>query len=50
MFIDLTPDQFSGSLNATSGRITLCAANQRGGNVRDGTSQSFSVSPPRHHH
>ena len=42
--------QFSGSLNATSGRITLCAANQRGGNVRDCTSQSFSVAPPRHHH
>jgi hypothetical protein len=41
--------QFSGSLNATSGRITLCAANQWGGKVRDCTSQSFSVSPPFHH-
>jgi hypothetical protein len=45
--------QFSGSLyNTTSGTITLCAANQWGGNVRDCTSQSFSVqpSPPSHHH
>ncbi len=39
--------QFSGSLyNTTSGTITLCAANQWGGNVRDCTSQSFSVQPP----
>jgi hypothetical protein len=46
--------QFSGSLyNTTSGTITLCAANQWGGNVRDCTSQSFSVQPsppPYHHH
>jgi hypothetical protein len=45
-------NQFSGSLsNTTSGTITLCAANQRGGSVRDCTSQSFSVkpSPPPHH-
>jgi hypothetical protein len=44
--------QFSGSLyKTTSGTITVCAANKWGGNVRDCTSQSFSVpsSPPRHH-
>jgi hypothetical protein len=45
-------DQFSGSLymyNTTSGTITLCAANQSGGNVRDCTSQSFTVSIPQPH-
>lgn len=45
--------QFSGSLDATSGRITLCAANQWGGKVWDCTSQSFSVFPqfpPAPHH
>src|SRR5579864_8997016 len=37
-------DQFSGTLyNTDSGTITLCAANQGGGNVRDCTSQSFTV-------
>jgi hypothetical protein len=37
-------DQFSGTLyNTNSGTITLCAANQWGGNVRDCTSQSFTV-------
>ena len=36
--------QFSGTLyNTNSGTITLCAANQWGGNVRDCTSQSFTV-------
>ena len=48
------PSQFSGSLyNTDSATITLCAANQWGGNVRDCTSQSFTVyAPPfnpRHH-
>ena len=46
--------QFSGSLyNTSSGTITLCAANQWGGNVRDCTSQSFTVYAPPfnpHHH
>ncbi len=43
-------DQFSGSLyNTTSGTITVCAANQRGGNVRDCTSHSFTVSVPQPH-
>lgn len=43
--------QFSGSLyNTNSGTITLCAANQWGGDVRDCTSQSFSVPTPPHHH
>jgi hypothetical protein len=43
-------NQFSGSLyNTNSGTITLCAANQWGGNVRDCVSQTFSVSPPFHH-
>jgi len=37
--------QFSGSLyNTDSGTISLCAANQWGGNVRDCTRQSFTVS------
>ncbi len=41
-------DRFSGSLyNTNSGTITLCAANQWGGNVRDCTSTSFTVN---HHH
>jgi hypothetical protein len=40
-------NQFSGSLyNTRSGTITLCAANQWGGNVRDCTSQSFTVYAP----
>ena len=40
--------QFSGSLNnTTSGTITLCAANQGGGNVRDCTSQSFTAYAPQ---
>jgi hypothetical protein len=41
-------NQVSGSLsNTTSGTITLCAASQRGGTVRDCTSQSFTVSTPQ---
>jgi hypothetical protein len=37
-------DQFSGSLyNTNSATITLCAANQWGGNVRDCTSQTVTV-------
>ena len=43
-------DRFSGSLyNTNSGTITLCAANQWGGNVRDCTSQSFTVHSQQHH-
>jgi len=43
-------DQFSGTLyNTNSGTITLCAANQWGGNVRDCTSQSFTVHSQQHH-
>ncbi len=42
-------DQFSGTLyNTNSGTITLCAANQWGGNVRDCTSQSFTVYNQQH--
>jgi hypothetical protein len=42
-------DQFSGTLyNTNSGTITLCAANQWGGNVRDCTSQSFTVNNQQH--
>jgi hypothetical protein len=42
--------RFSGSLyNSTRGTITLCAANQRGGNVRDCTSRSLTVSVPAYH-
>ena len=42
--------QFSGSLNSTTGgTITLCVANQAGGNVRDCTSQSITVSIPQPH-
>jgi hypothetical protein len=38
-------DTFSGTLyNTNSGTITLCAANRWGGNVRDCTSQTFTVS------
>ncbi|HEY6296731.1 MAG TPA: hypothetical protein VIX15_13790 [Streptosporangiaceae bacterium] len=46
-------DQFSGTLyNTDSATITLCAANQWGGNVRDCTSQSVTVQQhnPHHHH
>jgi hypothetical protein len=46
-------DQFSGTLyNTNSGTITLCAANQWGGNVRDCTSQSVTVHTQQHnpHH
>jgi hypothetical protein len=47
--------QISGTLyNTNSGTITLCAANRWGGNVRDCTSQSFTVNNqqhnPYHHH
>jgi hypothetical protein len=39
--------QFTGTLyNTNSGTITLCAANHGGGNVRDCTSQSFTVYTP----
>jgi hypothetical protein len=42
--------QFSGTLyNTNSGTITLCAANQWGGNVRDCTSQSFTVYAQQYH-
>lgn len=42
--------QFSGSLNnTTGGTITLCVANQAGGNVRDCTSQSITVAIPQPH-
>jgi hypothetical protein len=42
--------QFSGTLYDTnSGTITLCAANQWGGNVRDCTSQSFTVYAQQYH-
>jgi hypothetical protein len=44
-------DQFSGTLyNTNSGTITLCAANQWGGNVRDCTSQSFTVNNQQFNH
>lgn len=46
-------DQFSGTLyNTNSGTITLCAANQWGGSVRDCTSQSVTVHTQQHnpHH
>jgi hypothetical protein len=40
--------QFSGSLNnTTSGTITLCAANQGGGKVRDCRRQSFTAYAPQ---
>jgi hypothetical protein len=43
-------DQFSGTLyNTNSATITLCAANQWGGNVRDCTSQSVTVHTQQHH-
>jgi len=45
--------QVSGTLyNTNSGTITLCAANQWGGNVRDCVSQSFTVNNQQHnqHH
>ena len=42
-------DQFSGTLyNTNSGTITLCAANRWGSNVRDCTSQSFTVHGQQH--
>jgi hypothetical protein len=42
--------QFSGTLyNTNSGTVTLCAANRWGGNVRDCTSQSFTVYTQQYH-
>ena len=44
-------DRFSGTLyNTNSGTLTLCAANQWGGNVRDCTSQSFTVNNQHFNH
>jgi len=44
------PSQFSGSLyNTDSATITLCAANQWGGNVRDCTRQSVTVSAQQYY-
>ncbi|MGH3259930.1 MAG: hypothetical protein ACRDOU_31785 [Streptosporangiaceae bacterium] len=42
-------DQFSGTVyNTDSATITLCAANQWGGNVRDCTSQTVTVHNQQH--
>jgi hypothetical protein len=44
-------DTFSGTLyNTNSGTITLCAANRWGGNVRDCTSHTFTVSAQQYNH